>query len=50
MKSTNTFPLLLHGFFLQWLGQQRNCSGNTVRSYRAQRQLSCPVDDNYDGR
>ena len=34
MKSTNTFPLLLHGFFLQWLGQQRNCSGNTVRSYR----------------
>lgn len=34
MKPTNTLPLLLHGFFLQWLGQQRNCSANTVRSYR----------------
>ncbi|RDE50225.1 MAG: integrase [Candidatus Accumulibacter meliphilus] len=34
MKPANTFPLLLQAFFLQWLGQQRNCSANTVRSYR----------------
>ena len=34
MKQTDIFPLLLHGFFLQWLGQQRNCSENTVCSYR----------------
>ena len=26
MKPANTFPLLLQAFFLQWLGQQRNCS------------------------
>lgn len=34
MKPSNTFPFLLQAFFLQWLGQQRNCSANTVRSYR----------------
>lgn len=34
MKPANTFPFLLQAFFLQWLGQQRNCSANTVRSYR----------------
>jgi site-specific recombinase XerD len=34
MKPTNSFPLLLHAFFEQWLVQQRNCSAHTVRSYR----------------
>jgi site-specific recombinase XerD len=34
MKPANTFPFLLQAFFLHWLGQQRNCSANTVRSYR----------------
>jgi site-specific recombinase XerD len=34
MKPANTLPYFLQAFFLQWLGQQRNCSANTVRSYR----------------
>src|SRR5713226_446167 len=33
MKPT-AFPNLLHGFFHEWLGQQRNLSRHTVMSYR----------------
>jgi site-specific recombinase XerD len=33
MKPTS-FPALLHTFFHEWLGQQRNLSGHTVTSYR----------------
>jgi site-specific recombinase XerD len=33
MKSTS-FPALLHGFFHEWLGEQRNLSHHTVLSYR----------------
>jgi site-specific recombinase XerD len=33
MKSAS-FPLLLHGFFHEWMGEQRNLSHNTVLSYR----------------
>jgi site-specific recombinase XerD len=29
-----TFPALLHAFFHEWLGQQRNLSRHTVMSYR----------------
>lgn len=30
----NSLPALLHAFFHEWLGQQRNLSRNTVLSYR----------------
>src|SRR5438128_131271 len=33
MKPTS-FPALLHAFFHEWLGQQRNLSHHTVMSYR----------------
>lgn len=33
MKPTS-FPALLHTFFHEWLGRQRNLSGHTVTSYR----------------
>ena len=33
MKTTS-FPSLLHAFFHEWLGQQRNLSHHTVMSYR----------------
>jgi site-specific recombinase XerD len=33
MKTTS-FPCLLHAFFHEWLGQQRNLSHHTVMSYR----------------
>ena len=33
MKSSS-FPALLHAFFHEWLGQQRNLSRHTVSSYR----------------
>jgi site-specific recombinase XerD len=33
MKSSS-FPALLHAFFHEWLGQQRNLSHHTVSSYR----------------
>jgi site-specific recombinase XerD len=34
MHMTATLPQLLHGFFHDWLAQQRNVSAHTVRSYR----------------
>ena len=34
MISTDPFPSLLHAFFYEWMIQQRNASGHTVRSYR----------------
>lgn len=36
MKTTNSFPYLylLHCFFHDWLGRQRNASRHTVLSYR----------------
>jgi len=34
MQVTATLPQLLHGFFHDWLAQQRNVSVHTVRSYR----------------
>ena len=34
MKPVDPFPRLLHGFFYQWMVQQRNASVHTVRSYR----------------
>lgn len=30
----NSFPRLLHAFFHEWAGQQRNLSHHTVKSYR----------------
>src|SRR5579883_2423056 len=30
----SSFPALLHAFFHEWLGQQRNLSRHTVLSYR----------------
>jgi len=34
MKTTDPFPRLLHTFFYEWMGQQRNASVHTIRSYR----------------
>src|SRR5579871_5453854 len=34
MKTTDPFPRLLHTFFYEWMGQQRNASIHTIRSYR----------------
>jgi site-specific recombinase XerD len=34
MKTTDPFPRLLHSFFYEWMGQQRNASVHTIRSYR----------------
>ncbi len=34
MQIAETFPHLLHAYFHEWLGQQRNCSRHTVLSYR----------------
>lgn len=34
MRMTATLPELMHGFFHDWLGEQRNASRNTVLSYR----------------
>ena len=32
--SLASLPYWLHGFFHQWLGEQRNCSRHTILSYR----------------
>jgi site-specific recombinase XerD len=34
MRMNGNFPELLHAFFYDWLGRQRNNSPHTVRSYR----------------
>jgi site-specific recombinase XerD len=34
MKQPDPFPTLLHAFFYEWMGQKRNASVHTVRSYR----------------
>jgi site-specific recombinase XerD len=34
MKKADPLPPLLRAFFYEWLVQQRNASGHTVRSYR----------------
>ncbi|MFC1610289.1 tyrosine-type recombinase/integrase [Myxococcota bacterium] len=34
MNKTDPLPALLRAFFSEWLIEQRNASGNTVRSYR----------------
>lgn len=34
MKTPDPFPRLLHTFFYEWMGQQRNASVHTIRSYR----------------
>ena len=34
MKTTDPLPRLLHNFFYEWMGQQRNTSTHTIRSYR----------------
>jgi integrase/recombinase XerC len=34
MSKPNPFPTLIRAFFYEWLVEQRNASGHTVRSYR----------------
>jgi len=34
MNTTNVFPQLLHSFFHDWIGAQRNASRHTILSYR----------------
>jgi site-specific recombinase XerD len=34
MKRTSDFPTIIHTFFIDWLGRQRELSTHTVRSYR----------------
>lgn len=34
MKRTSDFPAIIHTFFTDWLGRQRELSTHTVRSYR----------------
>jgi site-specific recombinase XerD len=34
MKRTSDFPVIIHTFFTDWLGRQRELSTHTVRSYR----------------
>ena len=34
MKRTSDFPVIIHTFFTDWLGRQRDLSTHTVRSYR----------------
>lgn len=37
----NSFRQLLHAFFHEWVGQQRNLSHHTVLSYRDTWRLLC---------